>query len=153
MSKTAAPNEEAAQDKAERTANAMFSRDKASQALGCRLGPVAPGAAELSMVVREDMLNGHSTCHGGFIFSLADSAFGFACNSHNEVSVAAGAEITFLKPAYLGAMLTARAREIYYVGRNGVYDVEVRNGDNEVIAHFRGKSRTIAGVVVEQTKQ
>jgi acyl-CoA thioesterase len=134
---------------AQRSARAMYERDTTSRALGMVLGPVSPGTAEMTMTVRKDMINGHGTCHGGYIFTLADSAFAFACNSHNKVSVAASADISFLKPARIGDRLTARGREIYLEGRNGIYDVEVRNQAGDVVAQFRGKSRTVRGEVVE----
>ena len=105
----------------------MFARDSASRGLGMQIVRVAPGEAELSMTVRPDMLNGHAICHGGFIFTLADSAFAFACNSANLTTVANGCSIEFLAPAQLGDVLTATARERAQVGRNGIYDVEVRN--------------------------
>ncbi len=138
-----------AQTTAERSARAMYDRDVTSRSMGMMLGPVSPGKAEMTMTVREDMLNGHGTCHGGHIFTLADSTFAFACNSHNKVSVAASADISFLRPARLGDTLTARGREIYLEGRNGIYDVEVLNEAGEVVAQFRGKSRTVRGEVAE----
>lgn len=141
--------EAAAQATAERSAQAMYDRDKTSRSMGMALGPVSPGRAEMTMTVRDDMMNGHGTCHGGFIFTLADSTFAFACNSHNKVSVAASADISFLRPARLGDTLTAIAREIHLEGRNGIYDVEVRNGAGEVVAQFRGKSRTVRGEVTD----
>ena len=134
---------------AERSARALYERDNASRALGITLEQVEPGKAQMTMTVREDMINGHGTCHGGYIFTLADSTFGFACNSHNKVSVAASADISFLKPVRLGDRLTARAREIYLEGRNGIYDVEVRNDAGDVVAQFRAKSRTVRGEISE----
>lgn len=130
-------------------AEAMFARDSASSGLGMRVAGVAPGEATMTMTVRADMLNGHAICHGGFIFTLADSAFAFACNSGNLTTVANGCSIEFLAPAQLGDVLTAVARERAQVGRNGVYDVEVRNQADVVIAHFRGKSTRIKGHVLE----
>ena len=109
---------------------------------------VSPGGARVSMVVRADMVNGHDLCHGGLIASLADSAFALACNSHGPVTVAAGFEIDFLEPARLGQVLYADAREVALRGRSGLYDVTVRADDpvaGEVIAEFRGRSRTIEG--------
>ena len=144
---TAATDDGAAQATAERSARAMLSRDKTSQALGMAIERVAPGEADMTMTVREDMINGHGTCHGGYIFTFADSAFAFACNSYNKVSVAASADISFLRAAMAGDRLTARARETYREGRNGIYDVEVHNQAGEVIAQFRGKSRTVRGEV------
>ena len=134
---------------AQRVADAMFARDRASQGLGMRITRVGAGHAELTMTVRSDMVNGHAICHGGFVFTLADSAFAFACNSYNMNTVANGCTIEFLAPAHEGDVLTAVAQERAQVGRNGVYDVEVRNQDGVTIAHFRGKSTRIKGEVVE----
>lgn len=133
---------------AELTARVMYAGDTASQALGAKVDAVAPGQSTMSMVVRADMLNGHKTCHGGFIFALADSAFAFACNARNAVTVASGASIDFLAPAYEGDMLTARANESALAGRTGLYDVEVVNQDAKRIALFRGRSYRIKGQVV-----
>jgi acyl-CoA thioesterase len=138
-----------AQALAQKVADSMFSRDRASQGLGMRIVAVGPGRAELAMTVRGDMVNGHAICHGGFVFTLADSAFAFACNSHNFNTVANGCTIEFLAPAHEGDALTAVAQERAQVGRNGVYDVEVRNQDGVTIAHFRGKSTRIKGEVLE----
>ena len=134
---------------AKRVADAMFARDRASQALGMRITHVDAGHAELAMTVRGDMVNGHAICHGGFVFTLADSAFAFACNSYNMNTVANGCTIEFLAPAHEGDVLTAIAQERAQVGRNGVYDVEVRNQDGATIAHFRGKSTRIKGSVLD----
>jgi acyl-CoA thioesterase len=138
-----------AQALAERVATTMFDRDRASRGLGIRVERVEPGFAELTMTVRADMVNGHAICHGGFVFLLADSAFAFACNSYNLNTVANGCTIEFLAPAHEGDMLTATARERTQVGRNGVYDVEVRNQTGVTIALFRGKSTRIKGHVVQ----
>ena len=134
---------------ARRVADAMFSRDRASQGLGMRIARVGPGYAQLTMTVRADMVNGHAICHGGFVFTLADSAFAFACNSYNFNTVANGCTIEFLAPAQEGDVLTAVAHERSQVGRNGVYDVDVRNQGGTTIAHFRGKSTRIKGEVLE----
>jgi acyl-CoA thioesterase len=139
----------AAQQLAERVAESMYARDRASQALGMRIVRVGPGRAELSMRVRADMLNGHRTCHGGFIFSLADSAFAFACNSYNLTTVASGCTIEFVAPARENDMLTAVARERSATGRTGVYDIEVTDQDGTAIAFFRGKSYRIKGHVLD----
>ena len=138
-----------AQSLAERVADAMFGRDRASQGLGMRIVRVAPGYAEMAMTVRPDMVNGHALCHGGLVFTLADSAFAFACNSYNFNTVANGCTIEFLAPAHEGDVLTAVAHERSQVGRNGIYDVEVRNQDGVTVAHFRGKSTRIKGTVLE----
>jgi len=138
-----------AQALAERVAQGMYSRDRASQALGMKIASIGPGRAELTMTVRADMLNGHAICHGGFIFSLADSAFAFACNSYNLSTVASGCSIDFVAPAREGDVLTAIAHERSASGRTGVYDIEVKNNRGEAIALFRGKSYRIKGHVVE----
>jgi len=139
-----------AQALAERVAQAMWSRDDASQRLGMRIVDVAPGRAELAMTVRADMLNGHAICHGGFIFTLCDSAFAYACNSYNLNTVASGCGIDFLAPAREGDVLNAVAHERSMAGRTGVYDIEVTNQRGETIALFRGKSYRIKGHVVER---
>ncbi|MEO5699724.1 MAG: hydroxyphenylacetyl-CoA thioesterase PaaI [Casimicrobiaceae bacterium] len=144
-----ADTEPAAQVLADRVARAMWDRDDASRGLGMALVGVAPGRAELAMPVRPDMLNGHAICHGGFIFTLADSAFAYACNSYNLTTVASGCSIDFVAPARLGDRLTARAHEVSTSGRTGVYDIEVSNQRGEKIALFRGKSYRIKGHVVE----
>lgn len=119
---------------------AMYARDRASQALGMALDEVRPGFARLRMTVRADMLNGHGTCHGGLIFALADSAFAFACNSRDVVTVASGCTIEFLAPVSEGDVLVAEAQERLLEGRNGVYDVDVRREDGPLVATFRGRS-------------
>lgn len=138
-----------AQALAQRVADGMYARDRASQALGMRIVDVGPGRARLAMTVRADMLNGHAICHGGFIFTLADSAFAFACNSYNLTTVASGCAIDFLAPAHEGDMLTATAIEQSVTGRTGVYDIDVTNQRGERIALFRGKSYRIKGQVVD----
>ena len=140
-----------AQSLAERVAAEMFARDRASQAMGMRISKVGPGRAELTMKVRGDMLNGHATCHGGFIFMLADSAFAFACNSANMTTVASGCSIDFIAPAREDDVLTAIGEERSLSGRTGVYDIEVRNQRGETVALFRGKSHRIKGHVVAET--
>lgn len=131
-------------DIARACAEAMWKEDDASKGLGMEIVEVRPGQATLAMTVRADMVNGQRIAHGGFIFTLADSAFAFACNSHNERVVAAQAQITFIRPGKLGDRLVAVAREISRSGRSGIYDVRVTAG-NEVIAEFRGHSRTVPG--------
>ncbi|KPQ07815.1 MAG: phenyl-acetyl-CoA thioesterase PaaI [Rhodobacteraceae bacterium HLUCCA12] len=138
------------QERAEASARAMWSRDAASQGLGMSLDAIAPGAATLSMTVQENMTNGHKTCHGGFIFTLADSAFAFACNSYNQNTVAQMAAITFLAPAHAGDRLIAEAQEITRAGRSGIYDIRVTNQSGTRIAEFRGHSRTIKGTHVPE---
>lgn len=127
----------------------MWQGDAASRWLGMKIEEVRPGYARLSMTVTATMVNGHNLCHGGMIFTLADSAFAFACNSHNQRAVAAGASIEFIAPAFLGDLLTAEGVEQSRAGRSGVYDMKVTNQRNEVVALFRGKSATVKGVVVE----
>jgi len=139
-----------AQALAERVARAMLDRDPASQKLGMHIGTVAPGRAEVTMTVRPDMLNGHAICHGGFIFTLADSAFAYACNSYNLSTVASGCAIDFVAPAREGDVLTARAAERSAAGRTGVYDIDVVNQRGETVALFRGKSYRIKGHVVDE---
>ena len=136
---------------AERVALSMYSRDTATQALGIRIVHVGPGFAELAMAVRADMLNGHEICHGGFIFTLADSAFAYACNSYNLNTVASGCAIEFTAPARVDDVLAARAHERQLAGRTGVYDVEVANQRGETVALFRGKSYRIKGHLLADT--
>jgi acyl-CoA thioesterase len=138
-----------AQALAERVAAGMYARDRASQAMGMQIAAIGPGYAELTMTVRADMLNGHAICHGGFIFTLADSAFAFACNTYNLTTVASGCAIDFVAPAREGDVLAAMARERSVSGRTGVYDIEVTNQRGETVAYFRGKSYRIKGHVVE----
>lgn len=123
----------------------MFANDRASQSLGMRVVRMAPGEATLAMIVRPDMLNSFRICHGGMIAMLADSAFAFACNSRNELSVAAGLAIDFLAPAQEGDLLSARAAEVSRAGRSGVYDVSVTNQRDEQVALFRGRSHRVKG--------
>ena len=138
----------AAQQRAERAAAALFERDRASQALGMRLAGVRPGWARVVMRVRADMVNGHGVCHGGLVFALGDSAFAFACNSHNESTVAAAASIDFLAGAREGDELTAEASELWRTRRNGIYEINVCNQRGERVALFRGRSYRIDGQVV-----
>lgn len=138
------------QERAEKCAALMFAQDKASPGLGMRIVNVSPGAAVMEMPVRADMLNGHGICHGGFIFSLADSAFAFACNSYNRLTVAQQNQITYLTPGKEGETLRADAREASRTGRSGVYDVTVTGEDGRTIALFRGLSRTVKGTHFEE---
>ena len=133
------------QETATAVGDGMMAKDKASQALGMRLSHISPGAAHMDMRVRPDMVNGFGTCHGGMITSLADSAFGFACNSYNELTVASGLSVDFVAPAFEGDMLTARASEVSLSGRTGVYDVMVFNQKADCVAVFRGRSHRIKG--------
>ena len=140
-----------ADELARRAAEAMWSGDNATQGLGMELVTVAEGFAEITMPVRQDMVNGHGICHGGFIFTLADSAFAFACNSRNQMTVAAGARIDFIKAAKEGDVLTASAQVVHQGKRTGVYDAQIVNQAQEVIAEFRGNSATIGGQLVDES--
>jgi acyl-CoA thioesterase len=126
-------------------AQAMWREDRASQGLGMELLAVGPGTARLAMTVTEAMVNGHGICHGGYVFTLADSAFAFACNSYDERTVAQHCAITFLRPAQLGDRLTADAVERQQAGRSGIYDIRVSDGAGQIVAEFRGHSRSIGG--------
>jgi acyl-CoA thioesterase len=134
-----------AQALARACADVMWADDRASQALGMAIEAVGPGSARLAMTVTEQMVNGHGLCHGGFIFSLADSSFAFACNSHNERALAQHCSISFLRPAKLGMRLVATAQERNRAGRTGIFDVTVTEHDGTVIAEFRGASREVGG--------
>jgi acyl-CoA thioesterase len=140
--------ERAEQRLAEAVRDGMYGRDHAAQALGITVEAVGPGFARCRMAVRQDMVNGHDTCHGGLTFTLADAAFAYACNACNRATVALGAEISFLAPARLGDVLTATARERRRAGRTGVYDVEVTRADGTMVALFRGTSYETRGTVV-----
>ena len=137
---------------AARVGEAMFAGDRASKDfMQMELVSCEPGRAVMRMRVREAMLNGHDICHGGLIFTLADSTFAFACNSHNHVTVAAGCSIEFLKPGQLNDVLTCEGVERVLQGRHGIYDMTVTNQGGEVIALFRGKSTRIKGTVLPET--
>ncbi|MBS1158532.1 MAG: Phenylacetic acid degradation-related protein:Phenylacetic acid degradation protein PaaD [Proteobacteria bacterium] len=142
------PTPAEAQALAEATAAAMWARDRAAQALGMKIVRVQPGAALLTMPVRGDMVNGHHICHGGMIFSLADTAFAYACNSYNKNTVASACHIDFLAPAKEGETLEAEAVERSAAGRTGVYDITVRIAGGKTVALFRGKSYRINGEVI-----
>ena len=142
-----------AQTLAEATAEAMWARDRAAQALGIRIVRVQPGASLLTMVVRSDMVNGHHICHGGMIFSLADTAFAYACNSYNKNTVASACHIDFLAPAKEGETLEAEAVERSAAGRTGVYDITVRIAGGKTVALLRGKSYRINGEVIAGLQQ
>jgi acyl-CoA thioesterase len=131
-------------DIARACAEAMWKEDDASQGLGMEIVAIKPGHAKLAMTVQPHMVNGQRIAHGGFIFTLADSAFAFACNTHNERAVAAQGSITFIRPGKLGDRLVAVAREISRNGRSGIYDVQVTAND-VVVAEFRGHSRSVGG--------
>jgi len=134
---------------AQQVGETMFANDRATrETVGMDLVSCQPGRASMRMVVQEKHLNGHRTCHGGFIFTLADSTFAFACNSHNHNAVAAACSIEFLKPAHLGDVLDAEGVEQVLSGRHGIYDIKVSNQRGETVALFRGKSAQITGTVV-----
>lgn len=134
---------------ARKVGQSMFAADRASREfMGIELLSCEPGRAVMRMTVRDTMLNGHEICHGGLIFTLADSTFAFACNSHNKVTVASGCSIEFLKPARAGDVLTCDGVEQLLQGRYGIYDMKVSNQRGEIVAMFRGKSTTIQGTVL-----
>ena len=139
-----------AEEIARRSADAMWARDDASKWLGMSLDAVGPGTATTAFTVEKHHTNGHDICHGGYIFTLADSAFAFACNSYNRIVVAQHNTITFVAPGRLGDRLTAVAREIALYGRSGIYDVRVTDQAGRLIAEFRGASRTIEGKHFEE---
>lgn len=140
--------------RAAKVGQTMFAVDAASKdTMGMELLSCEPGRASIRMVVKPLHLNGHQICHGGFIFTLADSTFAFACNSHNKNAVAAGCSIEFLKPARLGDVLTCEGVEQTLSGRHGIYDMRVTNQTGEVVAMFRGKSAVIAGTVFPEDEQ
>ena len=139
------------QELARAVGEAMYADDPAVRDfMGIELLACEPGRALMRMTVRAPMLNGHKICHGGLIFTLADSTFAYACNSRNKVTVAAGASIEFLKPAHLGDVLTCEGVEQVLQGRHGIYDMKVTNQRGEVVAVFRGKSASIQGTVIPE---
>jgi acyl-CoA thioesterase len=143
---------ERAQQLARQVGDTMFAADRASrETMGMALLACEPGRAVMRMAVTEAHLNGHRICHGGFIFTLADSTFAFACNSYNKNAVAAGASIEFLRPGQPGDVLTCVGQEQTLSGRHGIYDMTVTNQRGEVVALFRGKSAQIAGTVIPET--
>ncbi|MDG1470246.1 MAG: hydroxyphenylacetyl-CoA thioesterase PaaI [Ascidiaceihabitans sp.] len=133
------------QTRAEKCASLMIAKDAASSGLGMRITQITPGCATLQMAVRPDMLNGHSICHGGYIFTLADSAFAFACNTYNQRTVAQQNQITYVQSAQLGEVLVATATETSRTGRSGTYSVTITGQEGRTIALFHGLSRTIKG--------
>ena len=134
---------------AEKIAQAMWQEDIASRSLEMRLQAIGPGHASLTMKVTANMANGQRVCHGGFIFTLADSAFGYACNTHNQRTVSASCSIDYLAPAFIGDVLTAAATEVVRSGRRGIYDVTVANQNGETVALFRGHAATVKGKWIE----
>ncbi len=136
---------------ARESARIMWSEDNATRHVGMELVSVEPGKAKLSLKVRDEFTNGHGMCHGGYIFMLADSAFAFACNSHNQRAVAASAAIEFIAAAQRGDVLTAECAEQSRGGRSGLYDTRVTDQNGRLIALFRGRSATIRGSFIEET--
>ncbi len=134
------------------SADAMWADDRASQGLGMEILEVGSGRARLAMTITERMLNGHGSCHGGFIFSLADSAFAFACNSHGQPAVAQHCTVTYVAPGRLGMRLVADAQERQRGERSGIYDITVRDETGTVIAEFRGHSRTLPGSLIDDAR-
>jgi acyl-CoA thioesterase len=139
------------EETAQATAEAMYVADACSRALGLELLEVRPGYARMRMTVRADFLNGHQICHGGLIFTLADSTFAFACNTYNINTVASGCSIEFLRPVHEADVLTAEAVEQTLSGRTGIYDIRVTNRAEETVAMFRGKSAQIKGSLIPTT--
>lgn len=136
------------QQLAESCAKAMFARDQASQKLGIQIESIAPGRAVLSMTITEDMIQGHGSCHGGYLFALADSAFAFSCNTYDKATVASGCSIDYLYGAEAGDRLIATGEEQSRGGRTGVYDITLTNQDGRKVALFRGKSYQVRGPVI-----
>ena len=132
-------------------AECLWQDDRTSQKLGMKIVRVAPGEAELSMTVTEDMVNGHNIGHGGYLFTLADSTFAFACNTYNQRCVAQHCSISFLAPVHAGEQLRSVAKEVSRQGRNGIYDITVFDSQSKAIVEFRGYSRTIKGAVLPDT--
>jgi len=141
------------QQRAEKSAAAMWASDAASKHIGIEVVAVAPGEATCTLEVRAHNCNGHGNCHGGYIFTLADTAFAFACNTYNQTTVAQHNTISYVTPGRQGDVLTARAVEVSRTGRSGIYDVTVTNQENVTIAVFRGCSRTIKGQLFEETSK
>lgn len=137
-----------AQQVAEAVRDAMWQGDHASKALGMTILAIGPGTAQISMAVRQDMLNGHQICHGGLMTTLADSTFAFACNAYNELTVASGFDVNIIASAKLGDTLTATANEVAKTRRTGVYDIDVRDQNGRRIAAFRGRSMTLTGKLI-----
>lgn len=142
-------NDLSPQQMAQRTRDAMYENDFKLHEMGIQITEIAPGYAKATMTVTKSMLNGHGMTHGGSTFSLADTAFAYACNTYNKTTVASGCDITFSAPSKEGDVLTAVAKETILMGRSGIYDVTVTRQDGQVVALFRGRSRTISGEVIK----
>lgn len=145
MSETRKIEDMAPDELARACADAMWANDATSKGLGMKIEEVTAGKARLTMTVTENMVNGYDMAHGGMIFTLADSAFAFACNGYNQITVAQHCSITFLAPAFRGDVLSADAREVTRAGRSGIYDITITNQKGERIAEFRGHSRAVKG--------
>ncbi len=137
-------------ERAKRVAAFMWERDKLSPGMGMKLAKIEPGSAVVTMRIRPDMVNGHGICHGGVIFTLADSTFAYACNSRNQSTLAQMCSITYVSPGHEGEELRAEAREINLAGRSGIYDVTISGEDGRKVAEFRGHSRQISGQHIEE---
>ncbi|GAB3480262.1 hydroxyphenylacetyl-CoA thioesterase PaaI [Marinomonas epiphytica] len=133
---------------AEQCANALYERDLATQHLGIELLSAAPGEAAMRMTVQDFMLQGHKSCHGGYLFTLGDSTFAFACNTYNQPTVALGCSIDYVAPAFAGDVLTATASELSRGGRTGNYTVEIRNQQDQLVAIFHGRSYRVRGEIL-----
>ncbi|MGB0127307.1 MAG: hydroxyphenylacetyl-CoA thioesterase PaaI [Rhodocyclaceae bacterium] len=136
---------------AEAVGRELYARDRNAQSVGIQLDEIRPGFARMHLKIRPEMTNSHDICHGGVIFTLADTAFAYACNSYNHNTVASSCSIDFVAPAHAGETLTAVAEERARSGRTGVYDIEIMNGQEHVVAYFRGKSYRVKGEVVQRT--
>ncbi len=134
---------------AQQCRDAMYAKDLASQAMGIDISVDEPGTAVASMVVRKDMINGFDVCHGGFVFALADTAFAFACNAYDQLTLAGAASIDYLQPVYAGDRLVARAVEVFRGGRTGVYSIEVHNQDDVLVALFRGRGHATSRALLD----
>lgn len=145
MTETSPPPGMTPQDTADAVGRGMYERDYCAQSHGIELAAIAPGFSRMTMTVRKDMVNGHDIGHGGMTFTLADTAFAYACNADNHVTVAAGCSISFPAPARLGDVLTAECRVVHQGGRSGVYDTVVTNQDGVIVGLFRGQSARLKG--------
>ncbi|MGJ7511621.1 hydroxyphenylacetyl-CoA thioesterase PaaI [Variovorax sp. GT1P44] len=142
---SALPSQRTPQQTAEMVRERMYANDRAVQSLGMHVTEISPGRATVTMTVRDNMLNGHDICHGGFLTTLADTAFAYACNSYNELTVASSFSMDIVAPARHGDVLTARSVEVSKAGRTGVYDSDITNQRGERVAVFRGRSYTLKG--------
>ncbi|WP_417831447.1 hydroxyphenylacetyl-CoA thioesterase PaaI [Terasakiella sp.] len=144
---------ETAQKWAQASVDVMYPNDHMAQSMEIKITEIAPGYAKATMTVRKDMLNGHAMTHGGATFALADTAFAYACNTYNKVTVASGCDITYSAPSHEGDILTAVAKETILMGRSGIYDITITKQDGTIVALFRGRSRTISGQLIPDTEE